>query len=111
MASVPLDLAHHPTHVVLDLGCTRSMGSRTAIRRFQKHVLYYGITTEFSLCNKSFVFAKIQTGTCWDTCIFHFSTTPPCSTRVDALETGDVLVLFSLPQFKNLGMTIVLDTK
>ena len=26
---------HHPTHVVLDLGCTRSIGSRTAIRRFQ----------------------------------------------------------------------------
>ena len=35
MASVPLDLAHHPTHVVLDLGCTRSIGSRKAIRRFQ----------------------------------------------------------------------------
>ena len=39
MASVPLDLAHHPTHVVLDLGCTRSTGSRKAIRRFQKYVL------------------------------------------------------------------------
>ena len=64
MASVLLDLAHHPTHVVLDLGCTRSMGSRTLIRRFQKHVLYYGITTEFSLCNKSFVFANSEVGTC-----------------------------------------------
>ena len=34
MESVPLNLAHHPTHVFLDLGCTRSIGSRTAIRRF-----------------------------------------------------------------------------
>ena len=34
MASVPLNLANHPTHVVLDLGCTRSIGSRAAIKRF-----------------------------------------------------------------------------
>ena len=33
----PLNLANHPTHVVLDLGCTRSIGSREAIKRFQKH--------------------------------------------------------------------------
>ena len=65
MASVPLHLAHHPTHVVLDPGCIRSLGSRTAIRRFQKHALYYGITTEFCPCNKSFVFANSETETCW----------------------------------------------
>ena len=41
-----LNLANHPTHVVLDLGCTRSIGSRAAIRRFQKHALYCGITTD-----------------------------------------------------------------
>ena len=44
MASVPLDLAH-PTHVVLDLCFTRSIGSREAIRRFQKYAVFYGITT------------------------------------------------------------------
>ena len=38
----------------------------------------------------------------------HFPTTPPCSTMVDVLETGDVLILFSLP-LRNLGMTIELD--
>ena len=53
MASVPLNLANHPTHVVLDLGCTRSIGSRTAIKRFQKYALYLGITTEFGPCNES----------------------------------------------------------
>ena len=42
-----LNLASHPTHVVLDLGCTRSIGSRAAIERFKKHARYYGITTEF----------------------------------------------------------------
>ena len=45
----PLNLANHPTHVVLDLGCTRSLASRATIRRFQKHALYFGITKEFCL--------------------------------------------------------------
>ena len=40
MAAVPLNLTNHPTRVVLDLGCTRSIGSRAAIKRFQKHELY-----------------------------------------------------------------------
>ena len=29
VAVLPLNLAYHPTHVVLDLGCTRSIGSRS----------------------------------------------------------------------------------
>ena len=103
MAATPLNLANHPTHVVLDLGCTRSIGSRSAIGRFKKHAWYHGITTEFCPCNKSFVFANSQTETCKDSCIIHFPTTPPCSTKVDVLETGDVPILFSLSQMKNLG--------
>ena len=43
MASVPLNPANHSTHVVLDLGCTRSIESRAADRRFQKHALHDGI--------------------------------------------------------------------
>ena len=104
MASVPLNLARHPTHVVPDLGCTRSIGSRTAIRRFQKSALHYGITTEFFLCNKPFVFANSETETCLESRTIHFPTTPPCSTK-DVLETGDVPILFSLPKIKNLGTT------
>ena len=33
------------------------------------------------------------------------------STRVDVLKTGNVPVLFSLPQIQNLGMTFELDLK
>ena len=36
---------------------------------------------------------------------------PPCSTKVDVLETGDVPILFSPSQMKNLGMTFELDPK
>ena len=50
MASAPMNLANHPTHVVLDLGSTRSIGSRAAIKRFQKHALFFGMTTEFCRC-------------------------------------------------------------
>ena len=40
MVATPLNLANHPTHVVPDLGCTRSIGSRTAIERFKNHTWY-----------------------------------------------------------------------
>ena len=62
-------------------------------------------------CNESFVFANSETETCQESCIIHFPTTPPRSTRVDVLETGDVPILFSLLQMKNLGVTIELDPK
>ena len=104
-----LNLVHHLTRVVLDLGCTRSIGSRSAIERFQKHSWYYGIATEICRCNTSFMFAKSETETCLESCIIHFPTTPPCSTIVDELETSDVPVVFSLHQMRNLGTTIKLD--
>ena len=42
-----------------------------------------------------------------ESCIIHFPTTPPCSTKVDVLETGDVPISFSFSQMKNLGTTII----
>ena len=111
MVAIPSNLSNHPTYVVLDLGCTRSIGSRAAIRRFQKHALHYGMTTEFCPCNKSFVFANSETETCWESCIIHFPTKPPCSTRVDVLETGDAPILFLLQHMKILGMSLELDPK
>ena len=104
-----LKLANYPTHVVLDLGCTRSIGSRAAIERFQKHSWYYGITTELCRCNKSIVFANSVTETCVGSGIIHFPTTPPCSAVVDVVETSDVPILFSLPQMRSFGMTIEMD--
>ena len=96
MVAPPLNLANHPTHVVLDLGCTRSIGSRAAIERFKKHAWYYGVTTEFCPCHESFVFANSETETCKERCIIHFPTTAPFSTKGDVLETCDVHILFSL---------------
>ena len=61
MASAPLNLANHPKHVVLDLGSTRSIGSRTALRMFQKDALYHGI-----LAISPFVSANSETEACWE---------------------------------------------
>ena len=73
--------------------------------------MYYGITTEFCRCNKSFVFANSETETCLESNMIHFPTTPPCSTEVDVLEARNVPILLSFPQMKNLRMTIELDPK
>ena len=43
--------------------------------------------------------------------MIHFPTIPPCSAKVDVLETGGVPILFSLSQMKNLGMTVGLVQK
>ena len=42
---------------------------------------------------------------------FILPTKPPCSARVDVLETGNVPIFFSLGQMKHLGMTVELDPK
>ena len=107
MAVPSLNLAYHPTHVVLDLGCTRSIGSRSATERFQKHSWYYGEATECCCCKKSFVSANPETETCLGSCIIHFLTTPPCSTMVDVLETGNVPILFSLPKLRNFWVRLL----
>ena len=65
--------------------------------------------TEFCCCNKSFVFVISETETCKENCIIQFPTVPQCSTKVAVLETGDVPILFSLSQMKDLGTTIELD--
>ena len=111
MAAIPLNLFNHQTHVVLVWAAHDQLDQERQSEDSRKHAMYYGITTEFCLCNKSFVFANSEMETCWESCIIHFPTKPPCSTRVDVLETGNVPILFSLPQMKNLGMTNELDPK
>ena len=72
LAADPLNFFNHPTHVVKNLGWTRSIGSRAAIERFKKHSWYYGITTEFCVCNKSFVFAHSADKPAWKAVLFIF---------------------------------------
>ena len=50
------------------------------------------------------MFANSEMETCWESCIIHFPTIPPCSTRVDVLETDNVPIIIltsSNEQFGN----------
>ena len=112
MASVPLNLAHHPTHVVLDLGCTRSIGSRAAIRRFQKHALHYGMTTEFYSCNSPLCLPTLRQKLVGKVVLFifrhHLHVLPEltCLRRATCQSYSPFLT-----KKKSLGMTIQLDPK
>ena len=64
----------------------------------------------FDFATSFVVFATPGTKTCLESCILHIPTTPPCSTRVDVLETGKVPISFS-SQMKYSGMKIELDPK
>ena len=106
-----IDLRNNPTYVVLDLGCTRSMGSRKAIDAFAEAAPAYGISLVFHPCKTTFVFADSETSEVAEKCIVHFPTRPPCSTEIDVLEQGTVPILMSLPQMQNLGMSLNLHAK
>ena len=41
-----IDLAQNPTYVILDLGCTESMGSRYAVTKFMKAAHVHGLDFE-----------------------------------------------------------------
>ena len=41
-----IDLTQHPTYVILDLGCTKSMGSRYAVNKFMKAAHVHGLDYE-----------------------------------------------------------------
>ena len=95
MAEPSLNLAYHPTHVVLGSGLHTIDWIEISNQKNSETCMVLWHTTEFCRCNKSFVFANSETETCLEICTIHFPTTPSCSTTVDVLETGDVPILFS----------------
>ena len=97
------------TYVVLDLGCTPSMASRRTINAFAREVPKHGITVTYRPCRTTFVFADSGKGTVNESCVLTFTTRPPCATQVDILEKGSVPILLSLPQMRNLGISLNLD--
>ena len=101
-----IDIRYSPSYVVMDLGCTKSMGSRPAIMEFVKAGRKNGLTFEFRPCHTLYAFANSQQSYCSECLVVWFPTEPPCHTTIDILEEGNVPFLLSLPQMKNLYMTI-----
>ena len=77
-----VDLNRNPIYVVLDLGCTRSMGSRKAITVFARVAPQHGIWLEYKPCKTNFISADSETDTVRETCVVHLPTTPPCTTQI-----------------------------
>ena len=53
-----------PTHAILDLGCTKAIGSRKAIDTFVKATKGTHVKTEFLPSSSQFYFANSQAAKC-----------------------------------------------
>ena len=104
-----LDVNQCPTHVILDNGCTHSMGSSFAVKRFVCAIQdgpYRGVSCWYEPVETTFTFANGQVGKSTYQLVISFDKTPPCKTTVDVLDQGRVPILFSIEHMRNLNMTI-----
>ena len=105
-----VDLKQNPTYVIMDLGCTRSMGSRKAVEAFVKAAWKYGITCEWRRCWTKMSFANSKTAWLEWCVVLTFPTKPePIQTTIDVHEEGNIPILMSLPQMMNLGFKLDLS--
>ena len=102
-----------PTVAILDLGCTRAMGSRNAVNAFCDYVdnndcgLWYKIEPTSS----RFFFANSQQTKCTEKLVIHMydKSWSAHTTEFDIVEEGNVPLLMSLPQMRNLGFQFELS--
>ena len=102
-----------PTVAILDLGCTRAMGSRNAVNAFCDYVdnndcgLWYKIESTSS----RFFFANSQQTKCTEKLVIHMydKSWSVRTTEFDIVEEGNVPLLMSLPQMRNLGFQFELS--
>ena len=102
----PVQMSRNPLYVILDIGCTRAMGSRPAVEALAQAAPAVGIWCEFLPTYTVFSFANSAQTVVKEKCRIWFPTSPPCSTDIDICEEGTVPVLFSLPQMRMLSLSI-----
>ena len=56
-----IDLSRNPTYVILDLGCTSSMGTRYAVNKFMRAAAAHGLENELIPSTSTFSFANSET--------------------------------------------------
>ena len=101
-----------PTKVILDLGCTKAMGSRAAVNHFCQRIDRQGHNTylwyEIKPTTSQFSFANSQTSKCTDKLVVYMSGyygSIHC-TEFDIVEEGQVPFLMSLPQMRSLRFSL-----
>ena len=97
-----------PTVCILDLGCTRAMGSRKAVDACCRYVDSHpnsGLWYELHPTRSRFFFANSQQSKCTEKIVIFMYDHGWNSqfTEFDIVEEGDVPLLMSLPQMRNLG--------
>ena len=96
-----------PTVAILDLGCTRDMGSRNAVNAFCDYVDKHdcGLWYEIEETSSGFFFANSQQTKCTEKLVIHIydKAWNVHTTEFDILEEGNVPLLMSLPQMRNLA--------
>ena len=102
-----------PTVCILDLGCTRAMGSRKAVEAFCRYVDSHkdcGLWYEIHPTSSRFFFANSQQSKCTEKLVIFMYDHgwSPQFTEFDIIEEGDVPLLMSLPQMTNIGFQIEL---
>ncbi len=102
-----------PTVAILDLGCTRAMGSRNAINAFCDYVDKhdYGLWYKIEPTSSRFFFANSQQTKCTEKLVIHMydKEWSVHTTEFDIGEEGNVPLLMSLPQMRNLGFQFELS--
>ena len=89
-----IDVAQNPTYVILDLGYTKSVGSRYAVNKFMKAAHVYGLDYEIILSASRFSFANSETASFHQALNIWFPTRLPMFTIVDIVEQGRVPICF-----------------
>ena len=81
-----IDLTRNPTYVILDLGCTKSMGSRYAVTNFMKAAHVHGLDYEIVPSSSKLSLANSETTTVHQALKVWFPTKPPMFTLMDIVE-------------------------
>ena len=102
-----------PTVAILDLGCTRAMGSRNAVNAFCDYVDNHdcGLWNKIEQTSSRFFFANSQQTKCTEKLVIHMydKSWSVHTTEFDIVEEGNVPLLMSLPQMRNLGFQFELS--
>ena len=102
-----------PTVAILDLGCTRAMGSRNAVNAFCDYVDNHdcGLWYKIEQTSSRFFFANSQQTKCTEKLVIHMydKSWSVHTTEFDIVEEGNVPLLMSLPQMRNLGFQFELS--
>ena len=81
-----VDLEKNRSYVIVDLGCTRAMGSRYAVERLQAALEPLGAVFEWTRCRTMMTFANGEQSLL-EWCInMIFPTTPRICTTIDVLD-------------------------